>query len=119
MAVNLYAGHARGLRMFQGLQGTTCPQFQWNSQTFNISPSSIVTKQPLVAGGWNQDFDLKFSFLTYQITNATAQTTEQLRAQMLNTPMVYLGANYKIEKITIAPNGLVFVIEANALDQNA
>ena len=66
-----------------------------------------------------QDFDLRFSATAAQFFTATVTTIELLREQMLNTVMGYLGAAYKIDEVTVAPNGLVLTLGANAYNQDA
>ena len=129
MGYNLYAGHARGLGMLQSKMGQDCPSFLWNrgnAIAFNgadsswlIVPSSVTTEANLSTGGFGQVRKLRFSALIGQFYTAAVSTPEQAKSQLDDAPIGYLGAPYKVTSIEIAPGGLVFVIEANALDQGA
>ena len=79
----------------------------------------VETKQPLETGGFGQIFDLKFSILVAPFLIGGITTAEALREIMLNTPIGYLGASYKIEAVTVYPTGLVMTIGANALNTDA
>ena len=127
---NPYAVHARALGAFQAKMGTNCPTFLWNQgnpiafdgtdQSWNISPSTVTTKETLSTGGFQPNFTLRFSALAAQFYVAPGITTpDQLRRQLSNSPIGYLGGAYKITDVDIAPNGLVLTIDANAQDQNA
>jgi len=127
--MNPYAVHARGLGMFQAKMGASCPSFLWNrgtpilndgtDSTWQIVPASVQTNVDLVTGGFGDDRKLRFSVLVAQFYTAAVSTPEQVKAQMNETPIGYLGALYKITTIEIAPGGLVFVIDANSLSQGA
>lgn len=127
---NLYAVHARGLSMFQNKQGENCPTFLWNrgnpiafdgtDSSWVISPSTAIEKNPLTSGGFGSEFSLRFTALAAQFfTPPTLTTVDQLRQQMMETPMGYLGGYYKIKTVELSPDGLVLIIEANAENQNA
>ena len=128
--MNLYAIHAnRGLGALQRKMGDSCPSFLWNrgnpirfdgtDLVWQIIPATVTTNLNLETGGFGDDRRLRFSALIAQFASAAAVTPEQIKAQLDETPIGYLGAAYKVTTIEIAPGGLVFVIEANSLSQGA
>ena len=128
--MNLYAVHAnRGLAALQRKMGDSCPTFLWNrgnpirfdgtDAAWLIIPGTVTTNLDLVTGGFGEDRKVRFSALIAQFYTPTATTIEQVKAQLDESPMGYLGGSYKITTIEIAPGGLVLVMEANSLNQGA
>lgn len=113
---NYYKIHSDTIGDLQAELGTSCPKFTWNLQTFDIIPGSTLDAQDLRDGGLSTAFDLAFDVRVAQFVGYTAVT---LRDKLLNTKFTYLGDNYKVTQVDIAPGAEHITVKSNSLNQNA
>lgn len=114
--MNLYAEHESGFGELVSLMGSDCPVFTWANSEWKIIPNTAVFRKPLDIGGFTLNSDLRFWTLLDQFQ---ANGINDIINSLQDTSMAYLGADYKITGVSIAPGGLHAIIEANALNQRA
>jgi len=99
--------HAGGLSDLQDRLGGACPQFIWPAssdpmQIWLALPGGAKLRKENGQGGLSFDADLSITCLVAQFgTDADTQ-----REAMLNTHLQYLGRNYRIDAVVIAPGAL-------------
>jgi len=114
--MNYYGRHAAALASTQTRLGNTLPTITWAGKVWPIVPGSAQRRQDLASGGFQLNADFVFEALvsTFGPQNATA-----LKASMLQTPITYLGGDYKAIQVSIKPGGQVIRVECNSAIQNA
>ena len=103
--MNAYEEHAKDLAEL----GHTVT-FEWAGQTFSALASGSSQSKSLEAGGFDLNNDLNLTCVVAQF----GKPAEQLRAEMLGTGLVYAGKDYRIDGVTVAPEGWQIRIEAAA-----
>lgn len=115
--MDYYAKHANGFQQVVDKLGDSCQTFTWaNVSTWKIIPGSVFMNQDLGVGGFSQRYSLRFWALVAQFSN---NSINDLKNALENTAMAYLGEDYQIKSVTIAPSALHIIIEASALNQGA
>lgn len=117
--MNPYKVQADDIVKLQAEQGAACPQFKWNGQWYKILPGSAQNNYPLRSGGFSFAFDLKFTAVVSQFLNQKITDAGILAKTLANTPMLYLGQNWKIQNVTILAGATLIQVEANSKNQNA
>ncbi len=117
--MNYYAKHARSLDSMQTRMGDSCPEFEWDDQTWKIIPGTAIRRADLSEGGIQLNADLRFEALVAQFLDDEIQNVTDLEEAFRNTPIGYLGQNYKVKSVGVRPGGLSVVVECNGADQGA
>jgi hypothetical protein len=105
--MNIYQKHADSLRALQDEQGDSCPTFtpQWGAkQPIRILPGGLRTKKDNSAGGFSLDSDLQLTCLMADF-GANPPSSREV--------FTYLGGNYRITSVTLAPNAIQVRINAD------
>lgn len=117
--MNDYATHANAFLTLQKRLGNDCPRFSWNDSDWPIIPGSATRRKDLASGGFQLNADLIFEVLVAQFLDPVAiPDATALKDALLARPINYLGDDYKIDSIEIAPGGLLLTAHANSLHQN-
>lgn len=114
--MDIYSKHNDGFSQVIAKLGVVCPVFTWGNVNWQIVPGSVKMREKLQPGGFSMDSDLLFWTQLAQFKNNSIQ---DLKNSLLQTAMQYLGDDYKIISVSVAPGGLQAMIEANALNQGA
>ena len=80
-------------------------------------PNAADLKKSLAVSGWGFDFQLVLFATVDQFAQNGYATADTLVEAMLQTPMQYLGEDFKIEGVKILTGGTIIVIGANSLNQ--
>jgi hypothetical protein len=117
--MNDYAVHARSLAAAKARLGDDCPVVTWGGRDYPVIPGSAARRQDLAAGGFQLNADFHFEALVSDwLTNAIPDV-KQLKGRLLQTPVGYLGSDYKPISVTIRPGGLQMLVDCNSTGQNA
>jgi hypothetical protein len=116
--MNAFEIHAAAMGVAEKLTGA-CPVFTWAGKNWQIIPTGAMLKKPLGIGGFGLDSDIRLFALVNQFAQSGYATAQAVKDAMLpETPMQYLGDNYKIESVDILPGALIIVIGANSIAQS-
>ncbi len=99
--------------------GADCPIFTWGQDSYKMIPGSTVNRKSLGDGGFSLSADLKFHCLTAQFLSEDVTDATGVKDALEQQKIVYLGDQFKIQAVTIAPGGFQLMVEANALNQGA
>jgi hypothetical protein len=118
--MNDFATHASAMQAVQNRLGDDCPTITWNGVAYKLIPGSAVRRMDLGPGGFRLNADFMADALASTFADGqTITNSATLKAAMLQTPIGYLGDDYKVEAVHISPGGLQVRIEANSLTQGA
>ena len=92
------------MKTAQRLTGA-CPQFTWDDTNWLAMPNAADLKKSLAVSGWGFDFQLVLFATVDQFAQNGYATADTLVEAMLQTPMQYLGEDFKIEGVKILTGG--------------
>ena len=96
-----------------------CPVFTWDGVDWLTIPNAADLKRNLSIGGFSIDFNLILFATADQFAQAGYATADAVAEAMLDTPLQYLGENFKVESVKVLTGATIIVIGCNALDQGA
>jgi hypothetical protein len=103
-----YTEHAEGLAE---VMAETPETLRWNNRDWQVCTGGAQLRMPAQQGGFGPDSDLVCVAIAYQFTSYYGQTPEQVRDTMMNTVAIYRSRTYRIESVTITPDGLQYTIQ--------
>lgn len=103
----------------QARLGAACPVVVWSRQDYRCIPGSAIRRQDLSPGGYQINSDFRFEALVSSFLSDSILDADDLKSALLQTHIIYLGANYKVTSVAIRPSGLQILCECHSLDQNA
>ena len=109
-----YERHAAALKSVQTRLGPSV--VTWDGDDLPIVPGTATRRKDLGAGGFSLNADMRFEALA---SCWGYDDASNLKTDMLQTVVVYLGDNYKVESVGIRPGALQIVVECNSVGQDA
>lgn len=117
--MNHFAIHASGLQAVVNELGSDCPVITWNGADRKVLPGTAVRRKDLSDGGYSLNADFSCNVLVSQLVDATYTTAKAVCDVMGQTPLTYLGDDYKIISVSRSAGDLFFTVQANSLNQGA
>jgi len=117
--MDYYGHHSAALAGLQARLATQCPSISWNGRDVPIIPGSAMRRADLSAGGFQLNADFRFAAHVADFGAEYEGQPSQLKSDLLQSALAYLGDNYKADAVTLHPGGLIVTVDCNSLVQNA